>query len=311
MATVIDRLLLKLQVDADQADKVFQKMQKAMLQVGLSFLFGGMALKRFFETVLKSIFETFLAAEGETSFIANQLQNLQASFLALKVRAGDAFADSGKLQEWVNLLQNIINRVNQLTDQELSNLVDKLIKLSIGATAMMVFGQALLLSMPFVKLLGFLIEKELIGKFITLLPILGGVFTAVFLLSKLFGGFGNLVKAVMQGVVNIVTGLVSGMILTIVNGIDSILGLVRKLSTFLNIPVGGLDAVIRAVRGFESGVITTASNITGGVSDALGTDSAKQAVEVNINGFVNSESIQAMKDALDEVFAQNQGSPQT
>lgn len=150
MATVIDRLLLNIDVriqnekNMDRVTQRLQFIQKGLLGAGLSFLFTGMAIKRFFQTALNSIFQTFLMVEGETGVINDSVHEIIAALTFLAFSLVDAFKDTGALQFWIDQVMSLVNFFNELSDGTKSALVTISIFGFLAGTALMILGQTML-----------------------------------------------------------------------------------------------------------------------------------------------------------------------
>ena len=175
MATVVDTLRLRIEASTSAFDKSMQKIKGQLLGAGLSFLFTGMAIKRLFQTALQSLFSTFLLIEGETSVVANKVNNLKAGFFNLKHSIVSAFDDTGALDKWVARIDKIIKFFTGLDDETKVFFVEFAIGAVIAGAALMVLGQTML------GVLGVMAFISLIG-----VPVFLGLVFLALLLAFLF-----------------------------------------------------------------------------------------------------------------------------
>lgn len=159
----------------NEANGRMKNLQAVMLQVGLSMLFTGMAIKRFFEGMLRSLFQTFLMVEGEGGIVNDKMNELQATLAFLKFSLMDAFVESGALDVWIERIESLIDWFNGLDDSTKSLIVSIMIWGAIIGTVMMVAGQAVL------GFLGLLALIEFIGA-----PVFFGIAIAIALIIALF-----------------------------------------------------------------------------------------------------------------------------
>ena len=94
----------------------FKAVQGLVLSVGLAFLFTGMALQRFFQTVLTSLFQVFLQAEGEAGILNNMLGELLAELAFVAFSFIDAFANSEFAQQWIDRIEKLTGFLTDLDD---------------------------------------------------------------------------------------------------------------------------------------------------------------------------------------------------
>jgi hypothetical protein len=105
--TEADKALISATKSLDKLDQKVGKVKKmngAMLGLGLSMLFTGMAAKRMGETILRSLTTAFITARDEGDFFVNQLLSIQASFEFLKFAIFDAFAQTDLFLNIVDFL---------------------------------------------------------------------------------------------------------------------------------------------------------------------------------------------------------------
>lgn len=326
--TIIDRLLLRIDVEHKSAEAGFQRLQKAMLSVGLSFLFTGMAIKRFFETILKSMFQTFLMVEGESGAVNNQVGDLMASLAFLKFSLIDAFVNSGLLQVWIDRIQKLVDWFTSLDEETQSNITNFMIWGAIIGTVLMVVGQLALGLLGVISLLEFIgglgifagLVKWLSKVASTLsaatLPmmasLLAGLFAIFILLPKLisrFGGFGNFAKAVLAGIAKVAV-LLGGLLM---NGIlvvlESLLVVAANLTSFLPGGGGGLTSAISdAALAVSSARQAGQGNMTQALNDIQkSVDPIAQQMTVNNNINIEGNADEGVIDSILSAIEEKMG----
>lgn len=122
-------------------EKTFRNVQRLMLSTGLSFLFTGMAIKRFFESMLRSLFDTFLMVEGEGGIVNNKVNELKAAFWALQAQFVEAADKAGVLDKWKDRIEGILGWFEKLSDKQKATFVDMSINAAIAGSSLMVIGQ--------------------------------------------------------------------------------------------------------------------------------------------------------------------------
>jgi len=81
----------------------------AMIGLGLSIMFAGMALKRFADQSLKALFKTFLDATDNTDIVTNKVHQLKAAFEFLKFSIIDSI---GQTEFMLNMIDMLISATN-------------------------------------------------------------------------------------------------------------------------------------------------------------------------------------------------------
>ena len=261
MVTIVDKLLLKIEVRSAQAErrlKAFEKrfkgvnrvmksmetglrnLQALFLAVGLAFLFSGMALQRFFQGILTGLLETFLMVEGEAGVVNNQINNLKARLAFLKVSFFEAFKDTGLLQFWIDKLNDLIKIFQDLDPDKKAKLVDFAIKGLLVASAMLVLGMAILFMQAPLAVVMFLLNSlKVIFLFFAAHPIVL-LFTllalAFLFLIKETGSLKNALKAL---------GLTALLVFAIMgDAIKEFMMLpLRAVITLINLAIRGFNAI--------------------------------------------------------------------
>lgn len=165
----IDKDVKKAQKSTSAFEKGFKNLQGAMLGVGLSFLFTGMAIARFFKTMLQSLFQTFLMVEGEGGIVNNTLGEMQAKLAFLKFLFVDAFMESGLLDIWIDRLERLLDFFIALDDDAKATLVDLAVAGFLFGLGLMVLGQVILGILGPLTILWFMFQFGLLPAFAALL----------------------------------------------------------------------------------------------------------------------------------------------
>lgn len=172
MVTVVDKLLLQIESDTKKAQAGFKsinqvldeiddvtseidrnnkkaaessgRLQQGLMGAGLSFLFTGMAIKNFFQGMLSSLLSTYILVSGENSNVAEGINIIKARILGLKAAFGIAFEESGALEFWVTLIENILVAITNMSPELQSLLVNLMIAFVIFGAISMIVGQIML-----------------------------------------------------------------------------------------------------------------------------------------------------------------------
>jgi hypothetical protein len=208
----IKSLGTRVQGVAKSIGKFQRALQGVLLGVGLSFLFTGMAIKRFFEGILKSLTSTFLTVMGETSRQGQQVNRLRASWEFLKFRIMSALEASGLWDKVIDWLGNIIDRITEWVNEHpnaTAELVKYAAKAAIVGTIMMVLGQTLLgilgvatLIWGVVQLIGFLISGTVMAVTVSWLLVFLAILAALMLSRARLGSWGNVLRSLGNDVKN-------------------------------------------------------------------------------------------------------------
>jgi len=120
-------------------------MKNSMLQFGLSMLFGGMAIKRFFDTIAKDSFTTYNKLVANTQMANNATSQLTGAVTVLKFTMGEAL--NSVLEVLVPLLMPLLDKIIEFV-QTHSKLVGWVVIIGILLGGlMMVVGQFVLLGL--------------------------------------------------------------------------------------------------------------------------------------------------------------------
>jgi len=128
-------------------EEAARKVKTNMLGMGLSFLFTGMALKRFAQAMLKNVFNAYSQIMGEGSRFMEQTNKIRAAFGFLKFSIVDALANSELFAAMVDWIINLVNGISEFV--AVHPLVARLLLLFLGFLVIvgglsMVFGQTVL-----------------------------------------------------------------------------------------------------------------------------------------------------------------------
>jgi hypothetical protein len=325
----IDKRIAKAKQTAGGFDKQFKFIQGTMLGVGLSFLFTGMAIKRFFQGILTSLFQTFLQVEGQTGPTNEALAELQALLEFVKFSFIDAFVDTGLLDVWINRIETLVNWFNNLSTETKGVIISFSVWGLVLGTILMVVGQVTLGFLGVFTLINALIKSGFIawiGKLFSGFKALtiGGVFNlflalfAIFiLLPKLisrFGGLKNFAIAVFAGIAKAATMLGGFLINGILVVLEMLIAAAAKLANIVGLKgiAGALSsaafAIDKARRGGQA-------NITGALQTIDTTTGAgevrnQMTNNITIEGNADEGVIENLLAKLEERLFFNQGSPQ-
>jgi hypothetical protein len=251
----------------------------AMLGMGLSFLFTGMAIKRFAQGLLKNVFNAYAQVMGEGSRFAEQTNALKAAFGFLKFSIVDALANSELFASMIAGVVSLVNWISQFVAKHpliaQIFLIFLALLLVFGALAM-VFGQTVLGILGWIALLklGSLGSFAFIAAGWAKLMAFMSAATPIFAISAVFamawlitkwadkvGGFGNFFKLVLAGLIMIGAGFVDTLVMMFLTGIDMII-------VGLNAVIAAWNMIAKLVGGpqvSEIGYTSDAYHATGGV----------------------------------------------
>lgn len=159
----------------ENIERAARKTQMALMSVGFSFLFTGMALKRFFEGMLRGIYNTYQLATDETSEFDVLTNRLIANWEFFKFTLMDALLQTGLFQFFINTLIGIVQWLSQLSPQTKSFLMTVITFGLVASTVMMILGQAFLfiIGLAALKYLGVGLVSGVVGLMIAVLMLVG------------------------------------------------------------------------------------------------------------------------------------------
>jgi MFS family permease len=173
MVTAIDRILIEIEAKiigsdrVQRVNKILQKIQNSALQLGLTMLFTGMAIKNFAQSVIRTLGNTFMQlADAQNEGVKRTLE-LQAATQFLKFILFDTFANSALYGIFVEFVVTAINMISEFIQKHpgLVNVLAVFVAMGVALGAVsMIVGQVLL---------------ALVGVF-TLISMFAGVSAAVF-----------------------------------------------------------------------------------------------------------------------------------
>ena len=296
-------------------------LENLFLGLGLSLLFTGMAVKNFFQSILQSLFQIFLSAEGETGAMNNAVAELYATVLAFGHSLVQAFVDSGAAQEWIDRITKLTDWFNALDDTAKSNIVNFMMWGVVVAAAAMVIGQIALgllavtaLMKYFSKVTIFLWRVALtvfrwIGNIVMWLAknplallILAFIALGTFIYKtvQLFGGFGNFFKSVLMGIAKSVINSVNLWVDFWIDRLQDILNIAHKVAVAM-----GWDGMAERISGASEGLISLKRKKDDLVMAALnkvdelgGGKDIRDTISINIEGSVIAE-----QDLLDKIVS--------
>ncbi len=164
----IEKERLKIQKAAEDRQSrtinFMKGLQNAMLGVGLSMLFTGMAIKRFTDTALMAIFNTYSMALGEQSEFAQKTNELRAAWEFFKFSLMDALVATGVFDYLLQKVLVLLNWFRGLNDEQKAFWGKLLIFGSIAGGLMMILGQTVLALLAPLAIMMFLMKAENVDK---------------------------------------------------------------------------------------------------------------------------------------------------
>jgi polyhydroxyalkanoate synthesis regulator phasin len=135
-------------------------LQNLTLGVGLSMLFGGMAIKNFFQAMWNGLFNTFMLVHGETSEQQALVNRLSGAWEYLKWSIMNALWQSGLMTGFIEGLIGIIDYVSRMPDQfKVMGAVGIVAFIGLGAV-MMIAGQLALLLTGYFTVLNYVMATS-------------------------------------------------------------------------------------------------------------------------------------------------------
>jgi hypothetical protein len=183
-----------------RVQKGVQMVNNAFLGLGLTLLFGGMAIKNFFQNIARGFVNSYMLVTGQTSNFSQSVAKLQGSWEYLKYSIMSALERAGVIDWVVEKVKKLIDYVTQLSDSTKTKIGIAVIALiGLGAIAMVV-GQAFLIAMAPLTLFNMALQTYILlaetnagRKLITNLALLGkgffGVLWNVIKLTAIFAAW--------------------------------------------------------------------------------------------------------------------------
>src|SRR3990167_11185532 len=119
-------------------------MNKRMLGLGLGMTFFMWGVQMQLQRVLRSMFNTFTLAEGETGALNQQFNIVRANLAAISIAFFDAFAQSGLFEFIIDVVSRIADWFLNLGDVQRQTLVEGIIKFYALSKVISFVGQLLL-----------------------------------------------------------------------------------------------------------------------------------------------------------------------
>lgn len=153
-------IIRRLTNETNEAARASRAMRTNMLGMGLSFLFTGMAIKRYADNMLKSLYTTYSTIMAEGTLFHEQTNRLSAAFQFLKYSIFDALANSEFFAQLVDWLVQAANWLSEFVAKH-PELAKVMLWFLIGASLLggflMIVGQTTL------GILGLIAMGELLG----------------------------------------------------------------------------------------------------------------------------------------------------
>jgi len=162
-------------------NETIKRSRGAMLGLGLSILFAGMALKRMAQGALRSVVNTYQQAVGETHEFSVLTNQLTANWQFFKFTLMDALMQTGLFQAFIGFLISAINWFNQLGPRGKTALMVILGALVILGGAAMFLGQIFLLSFGISEALAISFGAALGGIFVVIGSIIAALVALTFI----------------------------------------------------------------------------------------------------------------------------------
>ena len=168
MAQINDVLMLNIIATTNQAMKPINDVNKALedmtkkttiqrsalVGLGMAFLFGGMAMKRFFGSALRGIWNTYKEIIDVNDQFFQATQRLNAAWTFFKFSLIDALSQSPLMMNLLEMLIQFINWLGQLSSEQKILFVEFLIGAFVVVAALSVLGQAILFIGAIIFVLG-------------------------------------------------------------------------------------------------------------------------------------------------------------
>ena len=122
----------------------FGGMNKAMLGIGLGMTFFMWGVSMQINRLMRSMFNTFTLAEGETGALNQQFNIVRANLAAISIAFFDAFAQSGLFEIIINVISRLADWFLDLTDAQRKTWVEGAVKVYAFMKAISFLGQVVL-----------------------------------------------------------------------------------------------------------------------------------------------------------------------
>src|SRR3990167_10525983 len=118
----------RIAVGTDKISESFGGMNKRMLGLGLGMTFFMWGVQMQLQRMLRSMFNTFTLAEGETGALNQQFNIVRANLAAISIAFFDAFAQSGLFDSIIDVVSRVADWFLNLGDIQRQTLVEGIIK---------------------------------------------------------------------------------------------------------------------------------------------------------------------------------------
>ena len=130
--------------------------RNAFLGLGLTMLFGGMAIKRFTGTILRDLVNVYMTASGQNSVFTNGINRLRAHLILMKFALLDAFSQTGIIEALISMVISVANWFAKLPAWARRWIVIGLAILFVVGVLMGFLGQMMLLGVGVIIMAKFL-----------------------------------------------------------------------------------------------------------------------------------------------------------
>lgn len=125
-------------------NQINRQMQQALMAIGLSLLFTGMAIQKFFQNALLALTQTYMEVAGQTDRVNEGVYELQAAWAFFKYDLFDTLKETGIWDGFINGIKSIVDWFTKLPSPVKTAIVIMMVfGLVIGA-AMSIAGQTML-----------------------------------------------------------------------------------------------------------------------------------------------------------------------
>lgn len=148
------------------AEMKASRMENAMMGFGLSMLFTGMAIKRFADTAMRSVLNTFMQLADENNAALKEILHIQAAMNFLKFIIADTFMQSESFQKFTNFIVEASIAVANFIEEhpKLAEMIGiALLAASALGSLMMIIGQTTLGWLGLIKGMQLLQGSQILG----------------------------------------------------------------------------------------------------------------------------------------------------
>jgi len=152
----------------DKKNSKLKALQGTLLGLGFSMLFGGMAIRNFFGSISRGLFNTFALAEGQTSQFGVATAELQGAWAYLKYSIVDALMSTDIVWTLIDWAIAFIDWLSSIPSWAKIAFMSIVIGIWGVGTAMQILGQLIMLTvgyLAFLALKAWLAEAGLLAAF--------------------------------------------------------------------------------------------------------------------------------------------------